>query len=65
MEYMQSMKNRIKRFEKLCTELSNLVIELGKEDIEMLYHTERDRFSLVKDGDTIIEVDAPLMTMWD
>lgn len=59
------MKNRIKRFEKLCTELSNLVTELGKEDIEMLYHTERDRFSLVKDGDTIIEVDAPLMTMWD
>lgn len=35
------MKNKIKRFEKLCTELSNLVTELGKEDIEMLYHTRR------------------------
>lgn len=55
--------NKIKRFEKLCTELSNLVTELGKEDIEMLYHTERDRFSLIKDGFPILEVDAPLMTM--
>ena len=57
--------NKIKKFEKLCIELSNLVTELGKEDIEMLYHTERDRFSLVKDGNTITEVIAPLMTMWD
>lgn len=57
--------NKIKRFEKLCIELSNLLTELGKEDIEMLYHAERDRFSLVKDGKTLTEVDAPLMTMWD
>ena len=57
--------NKIKRFEKLCTELSNLVTELGREGIEMLYHTERDRFSLVKDGDTLTKVDAPLMTMED
>ena len=59
------MKNKIKRFEKLCTELSNLVTELGKEDIEMLYHTERDKFSLTDGSNTLIEVDAPLMTMWD
>ena len=57
--------NKIKKFEKLCIELSNLVTELGKEDIEMLYHTERDRFSLVKNGNTITEVITPLMTMWD
>lgn len=57
--------NKIKKFETLCTKLSNLVTELGKEDIEMLYHTERDRFSLVKDGNTITEVIAPLMTIWD
>lgn len=55
----------IRKFEKICTELSRLVMELNSEDIEVLYHTKRDRFSLVKDGDTIIEVVAPLMTLWD
>ena len=55
----------IRKFENICTELSRLVMELNSEDMEVLYHTKRDSFSLVKDGDTIIEVVAPLMTLWD
>ena len=55
----------IRKFEKLCTELSRLAMELNLEDIEVLYHAGRDRFSLVKDGNTVVEVVAPLMTLWD
>ena len=55
----------IRKFEKLCTELSRLAMELNLEDIEVLYHTERGMVSLVKDGVLIVEVGAPLMTLWD
>ena len=59
------MKNKIKRFEKLCTELSNLVTELGKEDMEVIYHLNSDKLELTDGATTFAEVDAPLMTMWD
>ena len=61
----EHIDRNIKKFEKLCTELSRLVMELNLEDIEVLYHTERGMFSLVKDGVPIVEVEAPLMTLWD
>lgn len=59
------MNNKIKRFKELCTELSELVEKLKKEDVEMLYHTNHEVFSLVEDGVPIVEVVAPLMTLWD
>ena len=65
MEYIQDMKNKIKRFEKLCTELNELVVELGKEDMEIIYHLNSDKLELTDGTTTFAEVDAPLMTMWD
>ena len=59
------MKNKLERFEKLCIELSNLVTELGKEDIEMLYHLNSDKLELTDGTTTFVEVNAPLMTLWD
>ena len=59
------MKNKIKRFEKLCTELNELVVELGKEDMEIIYHLNSDKLELTDGTTTFAEVDAPLMTMWD
>ena len=59
------MKNKIKRFEKLCTELSNLIVELGQEDLEVIYHLNSDKFELTDGSTTLAEVDAPLLTMWD
>ena len=57
--------NKIKRFEKLCAELSNLVTGLGKEDMEIIYHLNSDKLELTDGTTTFAEVDAPLMTMWD
>ena len=59
------MKNKIKRFEKLMMELNELVIELGKEDMEILYHLSTDKLELTDGSTTFSIVDAPLMTMWD
>ena len=59
------MKNKIKKFEKLCKELNELVVELGKEDMEIIYHLNSDKFELTDGSTTFVEVDAPLMTMWD
>ena len=59
------MKNKIKKFEKLCKELNELVVELGKEDMEIIYHLNSDKFELTDGSTTFAEVDAPLMTMWD
>ena len=62
---IEHIDRNIRKFEKICTELSKLVRGLNLEGIEVLYHTERDRFSLVKDGVPIVEVEAPLTTLWD
>ena len=58
-------RDKIKRFEKLCTELNELVVELGKEDMEIIYHLNSDKLELTDGTTTFAEVDAPLMTMWD
>ena len=57
--------NTVKRFEKLMTELNELVIELGKEDMELIYHLNSDKIELTDGSTTFATVDAPLMTMWD
>ena len=59
------MKRKIKKFEKLCKELNDLVIELGKDDLEIIYHLNSDKLELTDGTKTLAEVDAPLMTMWD
>lgn len=59
------MKNKIKKFEKLCKELNELIIELGQEDLEVIYHLNSDKFELTDGTSTLAEVDAPLLTMWD
>lgn len=65
MEYTQGMKNKIKKFEKLCKELNELIVELGQEDLEVIYHLNSDKFELTDGSNTLAEVDAPLLTMWD
>ena len=65
MEYTQGMKNKIKKFEKLCKELNELIVELGQEDLEVIYHLNSDKFELTDGSNTLVEVDAPLLTMWD
>ena len=65
MDYIQDMKNKITRFEELCTELNELIVELGKDDMEIIYHLNSDKLELTDGKTTFAEVDAPLMTMWD
>ena len=62
---MYKIEKNIKKFSKLCTELTNLVIELNADDIEVIYHLNSDKLELTDGSTTFVMVDAPLVTMWD